>query len=86
MGLLEGASLIILLFLAMPLKYMGGIHEAVTIVGSIHGGLFITYVLITLYTTYRIRWSFKWLFGAIAVAFIPFGNLVLDRQLQKAFN
>ncbi|MGJ9382682.1 DUF3817 domain-containing protein [Salipaludibacillus sp. CF4.18] len=84
MGFFEGASLLILLFIAMPVKYVLGIPEMVTIVGSIHGFLFVGYILLTLYTTYRIRWSFKWLFSAVVVAFIPFGNLILDGRLKQA--
>ncbi|USK31875.1 DUF3817 domain-containing protein [Bacillus sp. F19] len=84
MGFIEGASLLILLFIAMPLKYLAEIPMAVTIVGSIHGFFFITYLLIIAYTTYKIRWSFAWVFSAVAVAFIPFGNMILDARLKKA--
>ncbi|UAL50431.1 MULTISPECIES: DUF3817 domain-containing protein [Metabacillus] len=84
MGFIEGASLLILLFIAMPLKHLAGIPMAVTIVGSLHGFFFITYLLIIAYTTYKIRWSFTWVFSAVAVAFIPFGNMILDARLKKA--
>ncbi|MFY0758281.1 DUF3817 domain-containing protein [Metabacillus dongyingensis] len=84
MGFIEGASLLILLFIAMPLKHLAGIPMAVTIVGSLHGFFFITYLLIIAYTTYKIRWSFAWVFSAVAVAFIPFGNMILDARLKKA--
>lgn len=84
MGFIEGASLLILLFIAMPLKYWADIPMAVTIVGSLHGFFFIAYLLIIAYTTYKIRWSFAWVFSAVAVAFIPFGNMVLDSRLKKA--
>ena len=45
MGLLEGSSLLISLFLAIPLKYFFGMPEAVSVVGSIHGFLFVSYCL-----------------------------------------
>lgn len=83
-GFLEGGSLIALLFIAMPLKYFVNIPMAVTIVGALHGVLFIIYILVVLYTTNKIRWSFKWFAASIMVAFIPFGNIVLDSRLQKA--
>lgn len=85
-GLVEGASLIILLFIAMPLKYVLGYPMAVTVAGSAHGILFIGYILFTIYITYKVRWSFKWFFGSCAAAFIPFGNAVLDRRIQKSFH
>ncbi|MRX70778.1 DUF3817 domain-containing protein [Bacillus lacus] len=84
MGFLEGGSLLILLFIAMPLKYLADIPLAVTVVGSLHGFLFILYLFILAYTTFKIRWSLKWVVSAIAVAFIPFGNIVLDAKLKQS--
>ncbi|WP_174727012.1 DUF3817 domain-containing protein [Mesobacillus harenae] len=84
MGFLEGLSLLVLLFIAMPLKYAAGFPEAVTFVGSLHGFLFVLYLIIIAYTTFKIRWSIKWVISAIAVAFIPFGNLILDNFLKKS--
>lgn len=52
MGFIEGMSLLILLFIAMPLKYWAGLPLAVTIVGSVHGGLFILYLLVLAYATF----------------------------------
>lgn len=84
MGFLEGVSLLVLLFIAMPLKYWADLPEVVTFVGSLHGLLFILYVLMIAYVTFKIRWSFLWVTSALAVAFIPFGNLVLDAKLRKS--
>ncbi|QSS99501.1 DUF3817 domain-containing protein [Pontibacillus sp. ALD_SL1] len=86
MGFLEGLSLLILLFIAMPLKYIVGYPEAVTYVGSLHGVLFIMYLATIAYVTLKIRWSFIWISSAIAVAFVPFGNLVLDKKVRKLHN
>ena len=83
MGFIEGLSLLILLFIAMPLKYFVDIPEAVRIVGSLHGFCFVLYVMIIAYTTYKIRWSLKWIVSSFLVAFIPFGNLLLDFFLKK---
>ncbi|KAB8138202.1 DUF3817 domain-containing protein [Gracilibacillus oryzae] len=83
-GFIEGLSLIILLFIAMPLKYWAGFSEAVTIAGTLHGMLFIIYLAMITYVTFKIRWSFLWVTSAVAVAFIPFGNLLLDTRLRKA--
>lgn len=82
-GLLDGISLLVLLGIAMPLKYMGGIDQAVSIAGSIHGAIFIVYALAILYAAFRVEWSFLWSIAAIAAAFIPLGNFVLDWKLKK---
>jgi integral membrane protein len=84
MGFIEGLSLLILLFIAMPLKYFAGLPEVVTVVGSFHGVFFIMYLVTIVYVTFKIRWSFIWVTSAIAVAFIPFGNLFLDAKLRKS--
>lgn len=84
MGLIEGMSLLVLLFIAMPLKYFAGFPQAVTFVGSLHGLFFIIYLITITYVTFKVRWSFLWIFSAIAVAFIPFGNLVLDAKLKQS--
>ncbi|WP_017381537.1 DUF3817 domain-containing protein [Paenisporosarcina sp. TG-14] len=83
MGLLEGSSLLILVFLAMPLKYFFGLPEAVAVVGAIHGFLFVTYCLAIAYMTFIVKWPFLYSVIAVIVAFIPFGNLLFDRRLQK---
>ncbi|MDQ0114181.1 MFS transporter [Paenibacillus harenae] len=83
-GILDGISLIVLLGIAMPLKYMAEIEEAVTIAGSIHGGIFCLYAASILYAAIRVKWNLLWPAAAVIAAFIPFGNFVLDRQLKKA--
>ncbi|PLR76627.1 hypothetical protein CU633_14850 [Bacillus sp. V3-13] len=84
MGFIEGVSLLILLFIAMPLKYFAGFPEVVSVVGALHGFFFIVYLLMIAYTTLKIRWSFVWVASAVAVAFIPFGNMILDFRLQRS--
>jgi integral membrane protein len=83
-GFIEGTSLLILLLIAMPLKYMAGLPEVVTVVGATHGFFFIIYLLVIIYTTFKVRWSFKWILSSVAVAFIPFGNYILDHLLRKS--
>lgn len=85
-GILDGISLLVLLCIAMPLKYIWGIDIAVTIMGSIHGGIFVLYSLAILYTAIRVQWSMLWSVAAILVAFIPFGNFILDWKLKQAIN
>lgn len=83
MGLLEGGSLLILLFVAMPLKYFFGFPEAVSVVGAVHGFLFVTYCLMIAYMTFVVKWPFLYSIIAFIVAFIPFGNMIFDRRLDK---
>ncbi|MGD7043868.1 DUF3817 domain-containing protein [Jeotgalibacillus proteolyticus] len=82
MGYFEGVSLLILVGLAMPLKYWFGFPEAVTLVGSIHGFLFVIYCFVIAYVTLKTRWKWYWPILSFIVAFIPFGNFALDPKLK----
>ena len=81
-GIAEGISLLVLLFVAMPLKYFGQRPEAVKIVGWIHGVLFIFFMYTAYVVSERQKWPFKKLFLAFVAAFLPFGTFVFDRQLK----
>lgn len=83
MGFLEGISLLVLLFIAMPLKYGFDLPEVVSVVGAIHGGLFTLYCIVIIYVTFVVRWPFRFAVAAVIVAFIPFGNFVLDNRLKN---
>lgn len=83
MGILEGSSLLVLLFIAMPLKYFLDVPEAVSVVGAIHGALFTAYCIAIIYATLAVRWPFRFTIGAFVSAFIPFGNFILDRRLEN---
>ncbi|MEO7990253.1 MAG: DUF3817 domain-containing protein [Chryseolinea sp.] len=82
-SLAEGISLLTLLFIAMPMKYFMGMSEVVRIVGSIHGGLFILYVVALAVIHFTQQWTFLFSLGAFVASFIPFGTFVLDKQLRK---
>ena len=83
MGIMDGISLLVLLGIAMPLKYWADLPFAVTVAGSIHGGIFMGYVASIIYTQIRIQWNIGWSLLALLVAFIPFGNFCFDVWLKK---
>lgn len=79
-ALAEGVSFLLLLFIAMPLKYLGGMPLPVKVVGWAHGVLFIAYVaaMVPLFT--REGWPrarAPWVFLA---SLLPFGTFVLERK------
>ena len=53
LSIVEGVSTLLLFFIAMPLKYIAGMPMAVTVAGSIHGGLF-TILVIAFATAYQL--------------------------------
>lgn len=82
-GLVEGLSFLVLLLIAMPLKYWADIPEVVTVVGGLHGILFVLYMLAVVHVWIKHRWSILKVAGAMLAAFLPFGPFVLDRKLLK---
>ena len=79
----EGTSFLVLLFIAMPLKYLADMPMAVEIVGWIHGGLFVLYMFTGLETKMALNWSFKKTAIAVIASIIPFGPFVLDKKLLQ---
>lgn len=83
-GFLEGGSLLLLMGIAMPLKYMAGKPEVVTVVGSIHGFLFTIYLITLVLMTIKVKWNFKWPLAGFIVAFIPFGTFIYDHYFVRS--
>jgi integral membrane protein len=80
---IEGVSFLVLLLIAMPLKYFAGMPLAVTAIGSIHGILFVAFVILAWLVREEFRKSFAWMIKAFLSSLIPFGTFVLDREWRK---
>ena len=83
MGLIEGTSTLLLFFVAMPMKYVWETPEAVTIVGSIHGVLFVILVLMFLYGRWVVPLSWGFVFVGFIAAIIPFGPFLVDFKIAQ---
>ena len=79
-AILEGISFLILLGIAMPLKYIAGIPEVVRVVGMAHGVLFVLYVVLLIQVAIEKNWSFKKSILAFIASFIPFGTFYADAK------
>jgi integral membrane protein len=82
-GMLEGISFLVLLGIAMPLKYLAGMPLAVRIVGMVHGGLFVLYVAAVAHVMFARRWPIDRAMTAVLAAVFPFGPFLLDRSLRR---
>lgn len=82
-SIIEGLSFLILLFVAMPLKYVMDMPLAVTYVGWAHGILFIIYIYVVFPTARKCSWDFSKTFFALVASILPFGPFVFDRYLSK---
>lgn len=83
-GFVEGISYLVLLGIAMPLKYFAGYPQAVRIVGSVHGALFVLFFAAVLEVSIRRPWwSGKFWGTAFVASIIPFGTFWLDGWLKR---
>ncbi|AYA37339.1 DUF3817 domain-containing protein [Hymenobacter oligotrophus] len=82
-GFLEGLSFLVLLGIAMPLKYLMGQPEAVKHVGMAHGLLFVLYVLLLIMATIEHSWSVRKAALGFVASLVPFGTFWADKKLFR---
>jgi integral membrane protein len=82
-GIVEGISFLLLLGIAMPLKYFAGMPKAVTVVGWIHGLLFITFCMALLQARLDAQWNGRRTVTILIAALLPFGPFVIDGGLRR---
>lgn len=80
---LEGVSYLLLLFVAMPLKYAFDMPMAVRIAGGVHGLLFVSFALALYQARVDGRWSTVRALQLLAVSLIPGSLFWLDRRMRE---
>lgn len=80
---LEGWSYLILLFVAMPFKYLLGIPELVKFTGWAHGVLFVAYMILLLQAAIANSWKITFVAWAFVAAFIPFATFKLHAKSKS---
>ncbi|MDP5045065.1 MAG: DUF3817 domain-containing protein [Leeuwenhoekiella sp.] len=79
-SILEGISLLLILFVTMPLKYIFEMGMPNQIIGMAHGGLFLVYLVMAIVVKTELNWNFKTLLIVLACSIIPFGTFWMDRK------
>jgi integral membrane protein len=77
----EGISFLVLLFIAMPLKYFADMPLAVKYTGWVHGILFVFYMVYGLQVKMEHHWNIKKTITAVLASLIPFGPFILDKKI-----
>ena len=80
---LEGLSYILLLFVAVPIKYQMGDASYVQMLGMPHGLLFMAYVFLAVCLKPQYNWNNKTLMLVLAASVIPFGTFYVDRRVLR---
>ena len=83
MAYVTGTGLIVLVCVAMPIKYIGGNDQPVAIVGALHGFLYMIYVVCTLVLAERCRWKPVFAVLVALAGTIPFVSFYAERKVTK---
>lgn len=78
-----GVMLLLLTFLAMPLKYLSDQPTLVEIIGPIHGALYAVYVVIAFDLAIRARWGLGRTVWMLLAGTIPFASFYADRAAHR---
>ena len=82
MAIVEGLSLLVLVFVSVPLKYIFGITRLSSVLGPIHGVLFLLFVVNTIGVGIEYKWKFRQTTWKVLLAcIIPFGTFYIDRKI-----
>ena len=83
-GYIEGTSLILLLFVAVPFKYLAGNPVLVRAIGPVHGLLFLWFIFNTLSVGVEQQWKFRVTTWKVLIAcIIPLGTFYIDKHILK---
>ncbi|HEX8269154.1 MAG TPA: DUF3817 domain-containing protein [Flavobacterium sp.] len=80
---LEGISLLLLYFFAMPMKYIMDDPDYVKHIGMAHGLLFIAYIILALMLKYEYKWSSKKLTIICLASVLPFGTFYIEKRYLR---
>jgi integral membrane protein len=84
MAYATGIMLLVLVFVAMPLKYLADEPGPVDLIGPVHGLLYFGYVVIVLDLAFRRRWSLWRTLLVMLAGTIPFASFVAERRVTRA--
>lgn len=82
-SILEGISYLALFAVTMPLKYLADLPMPNKYVGSAHGILFISYIILVLFFWFKNKWSFKKGLIFLVASLLPFATFYVDQKYLK---
>ena len=80
---LEGTSYLLLLFVAVPVKYWMNDPQYVKLLGMPHGLLFVGYIVLAFLLKSELNWSIKKLGVVLIASILPFGTFYVDKKYLR---
>ncbi|MDO6487974.1 DUF3817 domain-containing protein [Colwellia sp. 6_MG-2023] len=84
-AIMEGSTLLLLIGIAVPLKYLANTPELVHLLGPIHGAIFILYLWSFLNVSVQENWNMRQIIMGCSAAFIPFGGFIVSKLVRNNF-
>lgn len=78
-----GVMLLVLVFIAVPVKYIGDNPTLVEVVGPIHGFLYVVYLIFTVDLAFRLKWPVGRMLLIMLAGTIPFMSFVAERWVTR---
>ena len=82
-ALLEGVSYLLLLFVAVPMKYMSGDESYVKMLGMPHGLLFLAYIVLAFMISSELKWNRRTLITVLVASVVPFGTFYVEKKFLQ---
>ena len=79
---IEGLSYLLLMFIAMPIKYIGENPYPVKVLGMIHGVLFIIFMISLFEAKIKQKWDTGFMFQLFVLSLIPFGVFIIEKKVK----
>ncbi|MGH3614365.1 MAG: DUF3817 domain-containing protein [Pseudonocardia sp.] len=79
-----GIVLIVLAFVAMPMKYLFDDPTLVSVIGPMHGFLYMGYIVCTLILAERCRWRPVQALLVLLAGTVPVASFIAERQVTRA--
>ncbi|MQA02132.1 MAG: DUF3817 domain-containing protein [Streptosporangiales bacterium] len=83
MAYVTGVLLILLVFVAMPLKYLGGIEWPTVVIGQVHGYLYMIYLVAAVDLARRVRFSFQRMVAMFLAGVVPTVAFFCERRVTR---
>ncbi len=83
MAWIVGVLLIALILVAVPLKYLGGVAEPVTVLGTLHGWLYFIFFLTACDLALRASWTLRGTVLTLVAGTVPILSFVAERNATR---
>jgi integral membrane protein len=81
MAYITGVLLLVLVFIAVPVKYLGHDSGPVAVVGTLHGWMYFIYLLAAFHLSHVVRWPVGKTILVLLAGTVPFASFVAERKI-----